>query len=459
MTPPNGSPPDEEPPVPAESLRAYFSNPSFFQLPQKIRVNVYSHCSAFTLLMLSHTSKRLHTEINRHPRIITSSFGIRDGFQHYYWDIASGKVAYVYKHTSIEGPTSIHTAYGHTLRLIQQLESPLDVINWHTLYLQVYSTGTIHQVCGACLKVIPVPEFSYLDMHAIFPCNAGCRPRCNLHNTFRCSGCPEWKYEPPPSLRGNPGEITPSQRRRARILDGIVNSTPPVPTGFPLPMEIRLQVYSHLPAFSLLQLASSSKFFYGELSRSRCLTEATPGFGTCLDTYWESYVGWKWPDHLKKLKRCGPDAPPHRYLTILHVETLVGEEEKDLFQRLYCKEHGCLKRGGCCERYEQWLQRRVNSSPRKKGMFIAIRDPIVIPGGPTIHRDSDIYSAVVHAGLETPACSGCRQKWDSEALRDSIKGRKRTPGLRGRSEADECDPVLKPPSYYDSLVVRILHQL
>ncbi|RPA84451.1 hypothetical protein BJ508DRAFT_323715 [Ascobolus immersus RN42] len=46
-----------------------------FALPPELRLEIYTHCSAFTLLHLSHTSPILRREINSYPAIIARSFG------------------------------------------------------------------------------------------------------------------------------------------------------------------------------------------------------------------------------------------------------------------------------------------------------------------------------------------------------------------------------------------------
>ncbi|RPA83354.1 hypothetical protein BJ508DRAFT_413550 [Ascobolus immersus RN42] len=53
---------------------------AFFRLPVELRLEVYTHCSALTLLQLAHTSTTLYHEINTHPSIVRSSYGY---FQNY----------------------------------------------------------------------------------------------------------------------------------------------------------------------------------------------------------------------------------------------------------------------------------------------------------------------------------------------------------------------------------------
>ncbi|RPA80959.1 hypothetical protein BJ508DRAFT_362190 [Ascobolus immersus RN42] len=47
----------------------------FTQLPLELQLNIYDHCSAFTLLQLSRTTRSLRAEILRNPSVYTSSDG------------------------------------------------------------------------------------------------------------------------------------------------------------------------------------------------------------------------------------------------------------------------------------------------------------------------------------------------------------------------------------------------
>ncbi|RPA81213.1 hypothetical protein BJ508DRAFT_326598 [Ascobolus immersus RN42] len=51
------------------------SSLQFLTLPTEIRLEVFTHCSAFTLLHLSHSSSQLYYEINKHASIINRSYG------------------------------------------------------------------------------------------------------------------------------------------------------------------------------------------------------------------------------------------------------------------------------------------------------------------------------------------------------------------------------------------------
>ncbi|RPA78346.1 hypothetical protein BJ508DRAFT_329286 [Ascobolus immersus RN42] len=59
--------------------------PSFdlLRLPTELRIEVYRHCTTFTLLNLSHTSRSLHAEINSCPQIITASKDYRPASNNY----------------------------------------------------------------------------------------------------------------------------------------------------------------------------------------------------------------------------------------------------------------------------------------------------------------------------------------------------------------------------------------
>ncbi|RPA82834.1 hypothetical protein BJ508DRAFT_343622 [Ascobolus immersus RN42] len=47
----------------------------FVILPVELRLEIYRHCSAYTLLQLAHVSARLHAEINGCPEIFKKSYG------------------------------------------------------------------------------------------------------------------------------------------------------------------------------------------------------------------------------------------------------------------------------------------------------------------------------------------------------------------------------------------------
>ncbi|RPA72206.1 hypothetical protein BJ508DRAFT_367388 [Ascobolus immersus RN42] len=57
---------------PEQSLN---SSSTFLTFPTNIRLHIYSYCTALTLLQLAHTSSRLHTEINEHPKVVLRSQG------------------------------------------------------------------------------------------------------------------------------------------------------------------------------------------------------------------------------------------------------------------------------------------------------------------------------------------------------------------------------------------------
>ncbi|RPA78323.1 hypothetical protein BJ508DRAFT_416571 [Ascobolus immersus RN42] len=60
----------------SESCRAPSQAPfPVFALPAELRCEVYSFCSAFTLLQLTLASPRICAEINTHPTLIRDSFG------------------------------------------------------------------------------------------------------------------------------------------------------------------------------------------------------------------------------------------------------------------------------------------------------------------------------------------------------------------------------------------------
>ncbi|RPA78360.1 hypothetical protein BJ508DRAFT_329300 [Ascobolus immersus RN42] len=49
--------------------------PPFLSLPIELRLYVYGHCSAFTLLQLIHTCHRFSIDLNHHTRIFTAAYG------------------------------------------------------------------------------------------------------------------------------------------------------------------------------------------------------------------------------------------------------------------------------------------------------------------------------------------------------------------------------------------------
>ncbi|RPA78357.1 hypothetical protein BJ508DRAFT_329298 [Ascobolus immersus RN42] len=48
---------------------------SLLSLPTELLLEIYGHCSAFTLLQLSHTHPRLYAEINDSPKILNKAYG------------------------------------------------------------------------------------------------------------------------------------------------------------------------------------------------------------------------------------------------------------------------------------------------------------------------------------------------------------------------------------------------
>ncbi|RPA78367.1 hypothetical protein BJ508DRAFT_329309 [Ascobolus immersus RN42] len=66
-TPPAPTPPAPTPP----------KHP-FHTLPVDLRLEIYSHCSTFTLLQLLHSSRPLFTDLTTYPSILRTSFGFHD---------------------------------------------------------------------------------------------------------------------------------------------------------------------------------------------------------------------------------------------------------------------------------------------------------------------------------------------------------------------------------------------
>ncbi|RPA86339.1 hypothetical protein BJ508DRAFT_321998 [Ascobolus immersus RN42] len=52
-----------------------------FRLPLQIRLEVYSQCSAFSLLHFSHTCAQIRHEINSRPALVRSTFGYDDSLR------------------------------------------------------------------------------------------------------------------------------------------------------------------------------------------------------------------------------------------------------------------------------------------------------------------------------------------------------------------------------------------
>ncbi|RPA72207.1 hypothetical protein BJ508DRAFT_335284 [Ascobolus immersus RN42] len=52
----------------------------FFHLPTELRVEIYSYCTIYTLLQLSHTSTRLRNEINGLPKLLQAAYGYKSSF-------------------------------------------------------------------------------------------------------------------------------------------------------------------------------------------------------------------------------------------------------------------------------------------------------------------------------------------------------------------------------------------
>ncbi|RPA80413.1 hypothetical protein BJ508DRAFT_362602 [Ascobolus immersus RN42] len=59
----------------SKALASPLRRQSFLKLPTEIRLEIYSHCTAFTLVQLYHTCATLHNEIERYPSIYQTSFG------------------------------------------------------------------------------------------------------------------------------------------------------------------------------------------------------------------------------------------------------------------------------------------------------------------------------------------------------------------------------------------------
>jgi hypothetical protein len=117
---------------------------------------------------------------------------------------------------------------------------------------------------------------------------------------------------------------------------------PPLLAGFfQLPTEMRLAVYSHCTAFTLLQLSHSSTFFYAEINKWPRIIESSVGFRWC--TLLHKPAG--------RLANNGGIRVNH---SIMYVEILC-EEERKLFRQLYCRDHGRLRSG-----------RAVRSLPRAR---------------------------------------------------------------------------------------------
>ncbi|RPA86060.1 hypothetical protein BJ508DRAFT_159335 [Ascobolus immersus RN42] len=62
----------------------------FLTVPIEIRLEVYRHCSAFTLLLLCHTCRQIYTDINTNPAIYKSSFGYLSPQWRDYWNVMPG---------------------------------------------------------------------------------------------------------------------------------------------------------------------------------------------------------------------------------------------------------------------------------------------------------------------------------------------------------------------------------
>jgi hypothetical protein len=151
----------------------------FFNLPLELRLEVYSHCTSFGLLMLAHTSKFLRTEINRHPRIIMFSYGFRADVVSYYWDIATAGVVYVSNNTHRHNEKTEFR--NHSIALVEHLINDQEVRIWRHLYYgppknpqrpYELERGKGWYVCITCLQVVPEHAIGY--------------------NLFDCKRCDDW---------------------------------------------------------------------------------------------------------------------------------------------------------------------------------------------------------------------------------------------------------------------------
>ncbi|RPA87075.1 hypothetical protein BJ508DRAFT_95717 [Ascobolus immersus RN42] len=80
-------------------------------LPTELRLEIYSQCSALTLLQLSHTCASLNAEINSRPSIFKKAPGYRTNNQHTTTPALKLKITDIYRATHISEKSLITKLY------------------------------------------------------------------------------------------------------------------------------------------------------------------------------------------------------------------------------------------------------------------------------------------------------------------------------------------------------------
>ncbi|RPA87065.1 hypothetical protein BJ508DRAFT_410641 [Ascobolus immersus RN42] len=99
------------------------SRPHFLALPVEIRLEVYGHCSAFTLLQLSNTCRQTRTDLDEHRSVYQKSFGY-------------------------DNQISIKTGRVLQLNDVMRLDTSVE----YHLFMRMYTNGRI-LCCGFCHNI------------------------------------------------------------------------------------------------------------------------------------------------------------------------------------------------------------------------------------------------------------------------------------------------------------------
>ncbi|RPA78353.1 hypothetical protein BJ508DRAFT_329294 [Ascobolus immersus RN42] len=145
----------------------------FYTLPVELRLEIYSHCTAFTLIMLSHFCRRLYLEINKYPSVYTHCYGY------------TKPKPFRYTYAFLHNPTPKHPLLRKphvplSSDFLSRLSSPTE----RDLFLSLfparkttrppdrypYPSWMVRTICHKCLRIISVPR----SLHHVAMWNVGC---------------------------------------------------------------------------------------------------------------------------------------------------------------------------------------------------------------------------------------------------------------------------------------------
>ncbi|RPA81215.1 hypothetical protein BJ508DRAFT_326600 [Ascobolus immersus RN42] len=210
-------------------------------LPVEIRLEIYSNCSTFSLLQLSHASSHFYTEINNYPNIIKNT----EGYYTQHENALGGRIITFEEYARI--------SVGHKLN-VNMVYTLTDDEEWECFKKAHCESLEYHQIkraaCFVCWEIFHKYEFMVFrrDPEEI------------------CYICEECNDMPSHGLRVGPGyfEDQPGD------YDSEMEDDPDrimVTTILDLPVELRLEIYPRCSsAFTLLQLSHSNATFYREIN-------------------------------------------------------------------------------------------------------------------------------------------------------------------------------------------------